>query len=265
MRNCWSGFITVLALALPTAGRADLQPIATYQFQNTLAADQSAVASLAAVDPLGMNGYVADTPYGHARQVYQFLGNTDAAYHSGLTLVTTSLISANDYSAELVFLFSQRDNLYRRIIDVQNRASDNGFYVDPGNHLSVYPVVSGSTQFTNNAYHHVVLTVSSAGTTTAYLDGTQEFNTPTAVMNINNPDNLMNFFLDNYYGNGQGEYSSGRIALARIYNDVLTADQVRRLANDPFPPATVPEPASLALLGLGGLALAAWRRLCRPV
>ena len=47
---------------------------------------------------------------------------------------------------------------WRRIVDTQNRQSDNGFYVDPGNRLQVYPVVTGSTIFTTPGFHDVVLT-----------------------------------------------------------------------------------------------------------
>ncbi|SEN39911.1 hypothetical protein SAMN05216404_104121 [Nitrosospira multiformis] len=59
---------------------------------------------------------------------------------------------------------------WRRIIDVQNRQSDTGFYVSPENRLQIYPVSNGSTPFTNNEYHEVLLT-NDNGTVRYYLDG----------------------------------------------------------------------------------------------
>jgi hypothetical protein len=246
-------FVACFAMGVPAA-KADFSPVATYTFQNSLAAQQSGVASLSAVDPQGASGFVTDTLYGQTRQVYAFNGNTPPAEQAGLSLTTTGLVASDNYSVEMVFSFSQNPNAWRRIIDVQERTSDNGFYVDPANNLDVYPVAGSSALFTENTYHDVVLTVASGGTVVGYLDGVQQFTTTTAVMNINNPDNLMNFFLDNTVGGGQGEYSSGQIGLINLYNNVLTADQVARDAVNPFVgSSTVPEPSSLLMVGSAGL------------
>ena len=81
-------------------------------------------------------------------------------------------------------------------------------------------------------------------------------------MDINNPANLMNFFLDNTVGGGQGEYSSGQVALIQLYNGILGADQIAQMAMNPFASA-VPEPSSLILLAIGAVALGT-RQLRRP-
>lgn len=247
--------VAALCLIAPVVARADLSPVATYQFQNTLSADQGGAPALTATDPLGTNAFVADTPYGHARQVYAFNGNgSPPTQQAGLTVNTTGLIPATNYSVEMVFSFSQNPSGWRRIIDVQNRQSDAGFYVDPSSHLDIFPVAGSTTTFTENVYHDVVLTVASSGTVNAYLDGNLELTSNTTVMNItdtvDNPNNLMNFFLDNTAGGGQGEYSSGRVGLIRLYNDVLGQAQISATAVDPFAgSAGVPEPSSLALSG----------------
>src|SRR5262249_36255524 len=50
------------------------------------------------------------------------------------------------------------------------------------------------------------------------------------IMNINNRRKVVHFFLDNVVGPGQFEFSDGQIALLRLYNSVLSDDQVSRLA-----------------------------------
>jgi PEP-CTERM motif len=246
----------IVSILAPGAARASQVAVATYQFQNTLAADQSGVASLTAVNPLGTSEFVTNTLFGQTRQVYAFNGSSNPADQGGLTVNTTNLISPTSYSVEMVLSFNAAGPTgWTRILDVQNRQSDNGFYVDPSNHLDVFPVASGTTEFTYQAYHVVHLTVG-GGVVDAYLDGNLEFSASTAVMNItdtiDNPNNLMGFFLDNVVGGGQGEWAPGNVALIQLYNGVLDQSQITMQASNPFGGlSAVPEPSSAVLLGLG--------------
>lgn len=241
---------------------AEAAPVASYYFDNTLAAQEPGTPALVATDPDGTSGFIADTVYGSPRTVYAFRGTNDPAQQAGLTLDTTGLLPSSSYSVELVFEFFDRDSAWRRIVDVENRASDDGFYVDPSNSLDIYPVTGSPQSFATGVYHHVVLT-NDNGTADAYLDGVFQFSATTNLMdinNINNPGNLLNLFLDNNQGPAQDEWSNGNIALARFYDTVLTADQVAALAANPF---NTPEPSSLVLAGLGlaGLLSVARRRV----
>ena len=250
-------------LVLGSSGRmAGADVVATYQFQESLAADQSGVAGLTNVDPQGVSGYSIQTVYGHTRTVFNFGGTTTPAQQGGLTLDTAGLIASNLYSAELVLKFTSGTNAWRRIIDVQDRQSDNGFYVDPANNLNIFPVSGGGSAFTTDAYHYVVLTVAASGDIAAYLDGLLAFTTNTTVMNVNNPSNLMGLFLDNVIAGGQGEYSPGSIALFRLSNSVLTPGEIAAIAPDPFAAPAVPEPSSMLMLG-AGLALVGFRVIRR--
>jgi hypothetical protein len=227
---------------------------ATYPFTDGLAAEEADAPPLLPVDPVGRSGFeLASVPLGmsgfqgfdRVREVYRFDGNAlPTSEQAGLALDTSGLIPAGNYSVEMVFRFFGGDGNWRRILDVQDRQSDNGFYVEPGGSLQVYEdgaLATGTTLFTTNAFHHVVLTNSSAGVVKAYLDGGLELTTPpTTVMRINNPGNRLNFFLDNLGGIGTGEFSSGQVALVRAYQGVLTDGQVAALAADPFGSAPGP-------------------------
>lgn len=140
----------VLSAVLPVAVRAQT-PVATYLFSNTLAAQQVGRPGLTATNPLSQNGFETANVFGQNRTVYHTSGTTTTSEQAGLTLNTTGLLPSNTYSVEMVFSFSDRDSAWRRIIDVENRQSDNGFYVNPGNQLALFPVTGGAT-FTNNEY-----------------------------------------------------------------------------------------------------------------
>ncbi len=229
-------------------------PAASYLFNNTFAAVEAGKPALAQIDPQALSQFESDTVFGQGRTVYHFNGSTVPANQAGLTLNTTGLLTPNNYSAEIVVELLDRPNSYRRLLDVQNRQSDAGFYVNPGNNLELFPTSGGSGSFSNSVYHHIVVTDASSNTVNAYLDGSLAFTASTSIMHLNsdlanNPNALLGYFLDNTAGGGQGEYSTGKIALARVYDGVLTAPQVSALARNPFgTSAATPEPGNISLL-----------------
>ncbi len=233
---------------------------AEYLFNNTLNSDVAGAPALTPVDPQSQSGFVTDSVFGTSQLVYNFQSNPSSpAEQAGLTLATNGLIASNDYSVQMIFKLTGRDNAWRRLIDSLNRTSDAGYYFDPGNRLDIYPVISGGPTYTTGTYDNIALTVAPDGTVDAYLDGIEEFTTNTDVMNIS-ADNLLGFFLDNTVAGGQGEWSAGNIAALRVDDGVLTREQVTALNNvttptAPEPPTGAPEPATLALLmtGLSGL------------
>jgi hypothetical protein len=258
-----------LALLATTAARpaAAAELRATYLFNNTLAAEEGGAPALGNVNPLGLNHFTTSNVFGQNRTVFDYQGNADPpSQQAGLSLNTTGLIPANNYSMEMVFKFRENPNAWRRILEVQGRVSDDGFYVDPSNNLNVYPTSGvGSTAFLNDKFHHVVLT-DSGGIVNGYLDGRLEFTVATNVMDIANPGNVVNFFLDNDVPPFTDEYSSGQVALIRAWEGALTADEVANLAANPFP---APEPSTLTLAGVGALGLLGYacrrRRQARAV
>lgn len=215
---------TCLLVALPAkpVGAAELK--AEYRFNNNLTSSVPGAPALVPVDPLGQNAFNSDTVNGSAQTVYTWGGNaTPVTQQAGFTLDTTGLVATNSYSVQMIFKLTQREAAWRRLVDVENRQSDDGFYVDPGNHLAVFPIISSVTPFTNNVYVDVLLTVD-GGVVTAYLNGQQQFSGTSALMNINlnNQGNTLGFFIDNVIAGGQGEFSNGSIALLRLYGGVVS-------------------------------------------
>lgn len=256
----WRVLTLVLSFSVAVHIATAATVAATYLFQNTLAASQGGAPALTAVDPLAASGFVTDTVFGDSRQVWEFSGSSTPANQAGLVYDNTVLaIPSSSYSVELVFQFFNSSG-YRRILDVQNRLSDGGLYVDPSSKLNIFPAGSGPTTFTANAYHHVVVT-NNGTQAIGYLDGVYQFTLNSNEMNINNGQNVINLFLDNTAGAGQSEYSSGRIALAQFYSGVLTSHEIADIyAADPVAAASTPEPASVATLGASLAALMLYRR-----
>jgi len=249
-----------LALAAPFSAKA-VSLVADYTFNNNLNSSVGGAPALVPTNPLGLNGFGTATVFGNIHPVYNYVGNaTPVNQQAGLTLDTTGLISANSYSVQVV-VSMQNINGWRRLVDVQNRQSDNGFYYDPSHHLDVFPVAGGGTMVAANTFEDVVLTVAPNGTVKGYLNNDLEFTTVTPVMNINNPGNLMNFFLDNVVGGGQGEFSSGSVAEIKLYSGTLTDQEVANLDVQPLSP--VPDVGST--LTLMSLAMGTLVGFCRKL
>lgn len=233
------GVAAVLALAAPRA-LASPAAAATYLFADGFEAQQPGVAALLPVDPLGLGGFEDAVVLGVPRRVWRFDGAAwPVEEQAGLRVPAAAAIPADHYAVELVFAFTEDAGGWRRIADVQDRASDNGFYVGPyDDTLEVYEygtVALGRVPFTTGEFHHVVLTHDANGTVKAYLDGTLELETTHAAELVLGPAaSPLNLFLDNVAGGGTGEFSDGRIALLRLYAAPLSDADVAALAASPF-------------------------------
>src|SRR5262245_10539325 len=143
-------------LLILTAGiivpAAQASLVATYVFNNDLNAQQPGVAPLVAVDPLGTSGFENLTVFGNSRNTYHFDGGTSPSDQGGLQLDTNGLIGTNDYSVEMVFKLDDRNGAFRRVLDSQDRGSDNGLYIDPSNHIAVYPAAGTGNPFTPSTF-----------------------------------------------------------------------------------------------------------------
>lgn len=89
--------------------------------------------------------------------------------------------------------------------------------------ISTSTPLAGGSPFSNDEFHDVFLVVNQ-GLVPFYLDGSAQASIATSSMDANL--NLFGFFLDNLVGGGQGEYSSGSVALINLYNVALNAGEI---------------------------------------
>jgi hypothetical protein len=245
-------------VALLFTGAALGSPVATYTFNNTLNAQQGGVASLTAVDPLSASGFTTATVFGSSRTVYHFDGlSSPPSDQGGLNLDVTGLIGTNNYSVEMVFELDDRNNAWRRLMDSLDRTSDAGLYIDPGNHIDVFPAGGSGSPFTPATFFDVFVTVDSSNQITGYFSGVQQLQLTSSALDIQS--HFLSFFLDNTVGGGQGEWSKGDISLIKIFNTALTPAEVLAETADPFQ-GTTPEPSTAILLTAGIAGFVLYRR-----
>ena len=279
MRISTLAVIAAACWGASAAGAATLD--ATYVFNGSLNAQESGAPPLTATNPLGTNSFSTDTVFGGAHTVYEF--NSDSSNNAGLTFDdASSLISPSSYSVEMVFELSSATGLgsgsgWRRLVDSQDRSSDDGLYVDPNNNFDIYPNGAGTATFSTGTYFDMILT-DDGTTASVYVNGVLDFSEAAQgaglnqmnLNNANNPGQLLNLFLDNTVGGGQGEFSGGKIALLEAFNGVLSASDAATLSASPFanvPPSVgTPEPGTWLLLSIGGglLVIGRQRRRGRP-
>lgn len=256
----FTGALSSGLLLIGLAGAASGQTIAsTYVLNSSYAAQEAGKPLLNQVlEGSSTANFTTETVFGSSRTV--LVENGSPGNNAGLTVNTGgTLIPSNNYTFETVFEFTSGQSAWRKILDVTGRGPDvPGLYVSPGNVLSTAAGQSGPTTWTNNVYHHVVLT-NDGSTVAVYLDGAAEFTAPTSGFIID-ASNLMNFYLDDTTTTTT-EYGANHVALIRLWSGTLNASQVSTQFQDPFVgtgSAATPEPGSIAFLAALGVPGALW-------
>jgi uncharacterized protein (TIGR03437 family) len=212
--------------------------ISSYQFQGSLNPEKLGSLPLTAVDPQNANRFVRDTVFGQERQVYEWGGGSASAQQGGLIYSGRDLFNRASYSLELIFTFTSGSG-YRRVLDIYNRTSDDGFYIDQNNRLNWYPAFANTGgPSANGQYTHAVITVHN-NLMIIYLNGQETARSSSTFQGGTipegaNPQQLIHLFLDNTGSGSTNEWAPGRIALFRVYNSTLTAAQVNTLFTSPF-------------------------------
>lgn len=244
---------------LSSTAQATIIPVANFNLSS--GSLQSGQTALHAVDPQGKSKFVTDTVFGKQQQVYRFdSNNSNASTQAGLQLDTRNLVT-DAYSVDMVFKFDRLTSGYQRLFDVSARNSDTGAYARDGQ-IRIYGTPARShTRLEANEYSRLTLTNSGNGLVKAYLNGAWLYDAQTAALDFDNfsgvnPNNLMSFFLDDGH-----EWTAGQVASIRLYDTVLSANDVTAIGNStPVTPTTaIPAPAP-AMLMLGASLLLLRRR-----
>lgn len=97
------------------------------------------------------------------------------------------------------------------------------------------------------------MTVNPSNTVTGYFGGIQQFRLTSVDMIL--PGHTLGFFLDNTAGWGQGEWSSGNVALIKVWDTALTSQEVAAEHDNPFQGTGTPEPSAWILAVSGATAI----------
>jgi hypothetical protein len=228
---------TVLALALAASAQAATLK-ADYRFEHSLASSVAGAADLtnagaSTCDANGPNSFTKLQVSTRKIPVLHFQRD------GGVVGPAYPLIAKGNYSAVIDFQFSSTyDGFWRRILDLSNGGSDDGFYVAPEDLLNFYNDGDfGTTTFTDNVWHQVALTrVGTTKLVSEYLDGNLETSFTDSVPIALVPTTDTIFFQDNPATGGPScESSDGYVSRIRLYTGALTSTAIAKLAM--LPPA----------------------------
>lgn len=228
--------VLILLLAAAAACAQPASRVATYPFNNSLAALEPGAPALLAVNPNRGNAFVTDTVLGQTRTVYQV---------AGLQLRPGALLNPNAYSVELLFALTAPPQASRRILDVAERPAGNGLSLNSNNRLELSRLRTGAYAYQTSQYVHLVLTVA-ANQARLYANGNLDLALDTASLQLAGPTPMLHLFPDDAAANSP----TARLALLRVYAHALSAEQAATLAASPFTANTATEVPSFTAAGV---------------
>jgi len=165
---------------------------------------------------------------------------TDSASAGGGFTLDANQDFADSYTIWVKFAFTEV-NGYRKIIDYQNRTSDNGFYFKEGK-LLFYPDTSQSTSTTYAANQIIDLVAVRDGSTKTFTvtvqnndgsnSGTFTYTDP-GTESLPSPRDILGFFYDDTKQQTE-RTPGGKIYSLRVWRDrALTPDEVRQSLTSP--------------------------------
>lgn len=159
--------------------------------------------------------------------------------NQGLRL-TDALPSTTTYGLEMRLRFDDSIAAWAKLIDFQDRTSDDGLYIWANN--PVFTPISDQLGTINPGAFFDIALERAGGFLTVFLNGSQVFHIEDWGNNAVSANNILNFFLDDNMANHDCplEVFAGAVDFIRIHDDRST-----------FGVTPVPVPASLPLLAAG--------------
>jgi hypothetical protein len=223
----------------------DPEPFLSYGFQGTLTADQVGAPPLIEVDPAGAATFETADVFGEPRTVYRFGGSASpSSNQGGLQIDTTARLPADDYTLQLVFAYDAGAGTFRHIIETKDRTSDLGLYTFSDDFVNIFPGGTGEPpKFVTGAFQRLVIVKEAATSRTkVWLENTPILlRTGDTTLDIDGPEGILSFFLDNDVGDFQTDWAPGRIAYLRIWDRALSDAEATALDIPPQSPAQHPQ------------------------
>ena len=209
----------LLASASPASAAAKLK--ADYRFEGSLKSSVGSVTGLVREGPAGQ--FLIKRVKGSKEGVWKWPQGT------GLRLDGAHLAvgpGKGTYSFVMLVRLDAVDG-YRKLIHFKDLSDDNGIYVDDGT-LYAYDLDYSAVVVQPLVWYQIVVTRSATNSVRTYVDGTRVLRVadPTGTQ-VLGPDDFLRFLLDDE--GTMDEETGGMIARLRIYNDALSATQVRNL------------------------------------
>jgi hypothetical protein len=195
-------------------------PTHNYELRGTYADSLGGPAIVPAGGTLGPNGYTFGPDQGPS---------------------LSGAINPATYSIEMRFRIDDNSG-YVKLLDFNDRSADEGLY-NLGGALTFYGAGASGPDgaLTAGVVHDLVVTRDGATNQfVAYLDGVRQFaftDTGPALATFSGPNNIIHFLRDDLVTGGL-ESSAGALERVRIYNSVLTAEQVAAIFAEGPTPAT---------------------------
>ena len=264
--------LTIDALPVP----ALQAPVASYFFNNTLAANEPGAPALQALNHASANGFVtssvpadftAAAPTPESRTAYRFDGAVGAGNNAGLVLDPSGLLTDNGvYSVEMVVKFDDLQSDFVKVLSFNGDDDDAGIYIYPeGQSVALLATEApaspdgGSNEFdgfqaVEDTYFHLVVSLerrtalNELGEEVELVDLANLYFNGTALDIPASPltDTFGDFDLDvtngilSFFNDdgvfGFNEVSDGSVAKIALYDQALSLEQAATLAQNPFSP-----------------------------